>query len=135
MSVYSYEPPFFSYDDFYRLLDNAWTSSNASGQESQRQGDAQHQTLARDFQPRMDIHESPKSNLVTAYIELPGLAKSNVNIEVQNNRIIVSGERNFSKETTAKGLVHRERQYGKFSRTLPLPVGVKVRILYSFSHL
>lgn len=127
MSVYFYEP-FFSFDDFYRLFDDAWASRNTpSGKNPQRQRDeAQAQDLARGFQPRMDIQESPESNLVTATIELPGLNKQDVNIDIQNNRLIVSGEQIFSKEVNEKGFIHRERQTGKFSRTLPLPAGIKV---------
>ena len=78
---------------------------------------------------RMDIHESPESNLVTATVELPGLKKEDVSVDIRNNRLVVSGEVNTSKEYKENGYIHRERSTGKFSRTLPLPAGTKVSTL------
>ena len=74
----------------------------------------------------MDLHESKDSNLVTATFELPGLTKENVNIEIQKNSLVVSGEVTTSNELNENGYVHRERRVGRFSRRVPLPTGVKV---------
>jgi len=78
----------------------------------------------------MDLHEDTQTNVVTATFELPGLAKENLQIDadVINHRLTISGEHNISedKEDKAKGFTVRERRYGKFSRSLPLPHGVKV---------
>ena len=74
----------------------------------------------------MDIHESPDSNLVTATFELPGLTKENVNIDIQNNSLLVSGEVSTSSELNENGYVHRERRTGRFSRRVPLPAGTTV---------
>lgn len=76
---------------------------------------------------RLDLHENPETNTVTATFELPGLKKEDVQIDVQNNRLTVSGETKISSEHKEEGYVMRERRYGKFSRTLPLPVGTDVR--------
>lgn len=76
----------------------------------------------------MDIHEDSKSNAVTATFELPGLRKEDVNIEVHNNVLTVSGETKVSEERDENGYIVRERRYGKFSRALPLPQGIKVGI-------
>lgn len=72
------------------------------------------------------MHESTKDNKVTATFELPGLKKEDVTIDVHNNRLIVSGEYSSSNEEEKEGYVVRERREGKFSRTLPLPAGIKV---------
>ena len=74
----------------------------------------------------MDLHEDAQKNVVTATFELPGLKKEDVNIEVNNNRLTVSGESSSSSEKDDNGYAVRERRYGKFSRTLQLPQGVKV---------
>ncbi|EPQ58544.1 HSP20-like chaperone [Gloeophyllum trabeum ATCC 11539] len=73
----------------------------------------------------MDVHEDNQNNLVTATFELPGLKKEDVNIDVQNNQLSVSGETKISSERDENGYAVRERRYGKFSRTLPLPQGIK----------
>ena len=74
----------------------------------------------------MDLHEDQEKNLVTATFELPGLTKENVQIDVRDNVLTVSGESTISSERDEKGYSVRERRYGKFSRSLPLPQGIKV---------
>ena len=74
----------------------------------------------------MDLHEDAKTNTVTATFDLPGLPKEAVNIDIQNNRLTISGEDQSSSEKMEKGYTVRERSYGKFSRSLPLPSGTKV---------
>jgi len=74
----------------------------------------------------MDLHEDSSKNLVTASFELPGLQKEDINIDVHNNRLSVSGESKMSKDYDEHGWAVCERRFGKFSRTLQLPQGVKV---------
>ena len=77
----------------------------------------------------MDIHEDEKQNLITATFELPGLKKEDVNIDVHNNLLTISGGTKVTTENDENGYVVRERRFGKFSRSVPLPQGVKVRVL------
>ena len=74
----------------------------------------------------MDLHSSKDTNEMTATFELPGLKKDDVNIEVHNNRLVVSGESTLSEDAEKEGYAVRERRFGRFSRTLPLPDGTKV---------
>lgn len=133
MSIYF--EPFFSLDDFQRLFSDAFDPSIPPSERQltrRTERDAEpattqrSQALARGFQPRMDIHESPDSNLVTATFELPGLTKENINIDVQPGRLTVSGEQTLSNEYNENGFIHRERRTGRFERSLPLPNGTKV---------
>lgn len=75
---------------------------------------------------RMDLHENDESNIVTATFELPGLKKEDVSIDVQDGRLTIAGESKISTEHEKDGYAVRERSFGKFSRTLRLPQGVKV---------
>ena len=77
---------------------------------------------------RMDLHEDTEKNVVTASFELPGVEKQDVQINVHNNRLTVAAETKQSKEFEEGGFAVRERRFGKFSRTLQLPQGVKVCI-------
>ena len=72
------------------------------------------------------MHEDKEKNLVTATFELPGINKENVNIDVQNNVLTVSGESKFESGRDENGYVVRERRFGRFSRSLPIPQGLKV---------
>ncbi|KAI0262701.1 small heat shock protein [Gloeopeniophorella convolvens] len=77
------------------------------------------------FQPRMDVHHNKETNNVTVSFELPGLQKEDVTIDVHNNVLTVSGESKTSSERNEDGYAVRERRYGKFSRALSLPQGIK----------
>ena len=74
----------------------------------------------------MDVHEDAKNNSVTATFELPGLRKEDVNIDIHNNILTISGESKVASDRDENGWAVRERRYGKFSRSIPLPQGIKV---------
>ena len=77
----------------------------------------------------MNLHEDVQGNLVTATFELPGLVRDQVNIEVRNGHLTVSGEATQSSERNQDGYKIQERQFGKFLRTLQLPEGTEVNTL------
>lgn len=80
----------------------------------------------------MDVHDSGENNQVTATFELPGLKKEDVQIDLYNSCLKISGESKHSEERSEEGYALRERKYGKFSRTLAIPNGTKVRSVRSF---
>ena len=49
--------------------------------------------LVDDDNGRMDVHENAETNTITASFELPGLKPEQVNIDVYQDRLTVSGER------------------------------------------
>jgi len=126
MSTFFYEP-FYSLSDFDRLFDEAFAARTPGGTNNNQQVQRrdQNRPSSKFLRPRMDVHEDDKSNLVTATFELPGLSKENVSIDVQNNMLTVSGESKISNERDENGYAVRERRYGKFSRSIPLPQGIK----------
>ncbi|KAI8972609.1 HSP20-like chaperone [Trametes punicea] len=113
--------PFYSLADFDRLFDEAFNARTGSSAVAPRN----ENTASRPMRPRMDLHEDQEKNLVTATFELPGLTKENVQIDVKDNVLTVAGESTLSNERDEKGYTVRERRYGKFSRSLPLPQGIK----------
>ncbi|KAI0252283.1 HSP20-like chaperone [Lactifluus subvellereus] len=74
---------------------------------------------------RLDIYHDDKSNTVTATFEVPGMQKEDVTIDVHNNILTVSGETQQSTDRNEEGYSLRERRYGRFSRSVSLPPGVK----------
>ena len=73
-----------------------------------------------DFVYRIDVHQGP-DNTVVASFELSGLKKDDVNIELHNDRLTVSGESKHLEERIEGGYAVRERRFGKFTRSLPVP--------------
>ena len=58
-------------------------------------------------------------------VDLPGIARERVNVEVQRDRVIVDGERKEEPHLPDTPAFRRsERSYGPFHRTVPLPEGV-----------
>jgi HSP20 family protein len=78
-------------------------------------------TLRR-WMPAMDLVETEDHFVLRA--DLPGLGESDVNIEVEDNVLTVSGERKAEHETANEGYHRVERAFGSFSRSLTLPEGV-----------
>ncbi len=56
--------------------------------------------------------------------DLPGLTKEDVDIEVNDGMLTISGERSEEQKEDVDNFYRTERSYGAFSRTIPLPEGV-----------
>ncbi|KAJ7051166.1 small heat shock protein [Mycena amicta] len=114
MSVFYYDP----FTHFERVFDEAFRTPSRNGN---------HSNAVQEFRPRMDLHENTDSNIITATFELPGVKKEDVHIETlpEQGRLRVSAESKISEEHEKDGYAIRERRFGKFSRTLQLPRGIK----------
>jgi HSP20 family protein len=77
---------------------------------------------ARRWMPAMDLVETEDDFVLKA--DLPGLKEEDVNIEVEENVLTISGERKSEHEDKHEGYVRVERSYGSFRRSLTLPKGV-----------
>ena len=58
--------------------------------------------------------------------ELPGVNKDTVSVDALNNLLAVSGGSKTMAESNGNGYLSRERRFGRFSRTFPVPEVVKV---------
>ena len=72
--------------------------------------------------PSVDIRETEDAFVFTA--ELPGLAKEDVNITVEDKILTLSGERAWKDEEEKNSYRRIERNYGTFSRAFTLPNAV-----------
>jgi len=72
--------------------------------------------------PAMDLVETEDDFVLRA--DLPGLTEKDVNIELEDNVLTISGERKAEHEERKEGYYRIERASGSFSRTLTLPEGV-----------
>jgi HSP20 family protein len=70
----------------------------------------------------MDLLETENDFVLRA--DLPGLSESDVNIELENNVLTISGERKSETEERKEGYYRVERASGSFSRSLTLPDGI-----------
>jgi HSP20 family protein len=72
--------------------------------------------------PPMDLVEHDDHFLLRA--DLPGLSEADVNIELNDGALTISGERKAEHKQQERGFYRLERQFGSFSRTLTLPDGI-----------
>src|SRR4051812_39908337 len=86
-------------------------------------GGGNGQSLRR-WVPAMDLVETEEHFVLRA--DLPGLGTEDVNIEVEDNVLTVSGERKVEHETQREGFYRVERASGAFRRSLTLPDGVNL---------
>ncbi|KAF8077856.1 HSP20-like chaperone [Lyophyllum atratum] len=121
MTSIFYEP-FYDIDRFFDAVSPLLTGQ---GQGQARRAIENEDSAVRAVRPRMDLHEDKDTNTVTAMFELPGLKKDDVSIDLQNGRLTISAENKPPEDLKPDGYAIRERRYGKFSRTLQVPPGVK----------
>jgi HSP20 family protein len=55
--------------------------------------------------------------------ELPGIPEENVTVEIDDDAIVIQGERQVERTETKGGMTRTERRYGEFYRAIPLPDG------------
>jgi HSP20 family protein len=72
--------------------------------------------------PAMDLVETNDQYVLRA--DLPGLSDEDVNVQLQDSVLTVSGERKAETDQQQEGYYRLERAFGAFSRSLTLPEGV-----------
>ena len=73
--------------------------------------------------PRLDLTETEDGFQLA--VDLPGMKKDDVHIRMEDDRLIISGERTEEKKTEDRNMVRMERSFGSFYRSLRLPKGIK----------
>lgn len=61
---------------------------------------------------------------VVVQLEVPGLDKNDLNVEIQGNHLVVRGEKRFNREDTEGRYRVLQCAYGSFQRIVPLPTVV-----------
>lgn len=95
-----------------RLFDEIWSTPAAR---TWRNSDAQ-------WSPACDIEEAEDHYLLT--LDMPGIPKDNIKIEVIDNQLMISGERKQEQRKKTDGAWYSERRQGKFQRAFTLPAGL-----------
>ena len=72
--------------------------------------------------PKVDIHENEQE--FEFLLELPGVRKEDLQIELEQDVLYVSGERKVAEETKETNVHRMEQFYGSFHRSFHLPQGL-----------
>jgi len=73
--------------------------------------------------PPVDVAETEQA--ITVNVELPGLDEKDIDVTFQGNQLTIRAERKFEEEKKDTRYHRVERQYGTFTRTLPMPDNLK----------
>ena len=71
------------------------------------------------MKPTVDISESARN--YTIKVEVPGVEKEDIHIDVQDDMLVIRGEKKHEKEQKDEHFHRIERSYGSFQRVLNLP--------------
>lgn len=74
------------------------------------------------WSPRTDLLETDNSYRIR--LDLPGMTKEDITINLQNNTLTVRGERKSERTDEEEDYVRVERAFGTFHRTFTLPDAV-----------
>ena len=72
------------------------------------------------WMPPVDIYQTGDQELVLK-AELPGMAREDIDITVENFVLTIKGEKKFAGDVKEEPFHHAERRYGTFSRSFSLP--------------
>jgi HSP20 family protein len=73
--------------------------------------------------PAVDIFEGENRDLVLR-AELPGMSREDIEVTVENNALILKGNKKFDAEVKEENYRRIERAYGTFHRSFTLPTTV-----------
>jgi HSP20 family protein len=96
--------------DMNRLFDRFFEGRAANG-------------TSRRWVPAMDLVETDDHLVLRG--DLPGMTEDDVDIEIKDSVLTVSGERRAEHEDKGEGYHRVERAFGSFSRSLSLPQGIE----------
>ncbi len=108
--------PFREMEDMQRVMNRMFQSSFSRGLQS---GALSGETFS--YSPDIDVKDAGKEYVIR--VDLPGIDKDKVNVKVEQNHIVISGERTTEKDESngQSGVYRSERSFGSFHRVIPLP--------------
>lgn len=78
-----------------------------------------HFPQMQSLSPSVDVYEEPDTVVVKA--ELPGIGKEDVEVNISDNVLTITGEKKSEEKVERKDYHRIERSYGSFSRSIRLP--------------
>lgn len=75
------------------------------------------------WMPAVELQDSDSNLILRA--QIPGIEAKDLDIQVTREAVSIAGEHRYEKKAEDKGLFRSEFRYGKFQRTIPLPVQIQ----------
>ncbi len=87
--------------------------------------------IKTDFTPSVNTREGEHAYHVE--VDLPGVKKDDIDVDVKDNIVTISGERKTKKEVKEEDYYKVESSYGRFERSFTLPENVDVENIHAES--
>ena len=111
-------------DEMDRLF-SRWTGGGGllgeQGARSARGWMSQMVQSLGDWAPAIEAFQRGNEFVVRA--EVPGMTRTDLNVEVGDDSLTIRGERTHEQQDKSEGMFWTERSYGSFCRVVPLPPG------------
>jgi HSP20 family protein len=114
-------------DEMDRLFENfgmgrgLFPSASSQGSAANWDAGDYNQGMPSMWSPHVEVRERNGKLVIDA--DLPGMKRDDINVRVEDDEVIIQGERHQETSGTQSGYYRSERSYGSFYRTIPLPEG------------
>ena len=92
-----------------------------------RSRDLDDEVSLSDWRPPVDIFETDDGLVLK--VELPGIGKDDISVEIKDNVLILKGERLIDPEIKDEHYYRQERAFGKFHRSFSLQQSIKPNLI------
>jgi HSP20 family protein len=75
------------------------------------------------WSPAIELQETETELLLKA--QLPGINPEELDIQVSENAVFLSGEHKEQQKSDSQGIFRSEFHYGRFKRVIPLPIAIQ----------
>ena len=83
------------------------------------------------FTPAVDVYED--ADKLVLKLEIPGVKQEDLDIRLENQTLVIKGERKFEQTEKAENFHRIERRFGSFVRSFTLPQTVNAEGVTAFS--
>jgi len=88
-------------------------------------------SFANDFSPAINTREGEYAYHVE--VDLPGIKKEDITIQIEDNKLVISGERKVKEEIKEENYYKVESSFGTFSRSFSLPDDADIENIHAES--
>ena len=82
----------------------------------------QQGTMRQSFMPLAEMEQT--DDAIHLKVEVPGMKAEDLDVQVTREAVMITGERKSQSKSQKNGMTRSEFRYGKFNRTIPLPMPI-----------
>jgi len=108
--------PFYEMNTLQKEINKLFTSAQEGGGEASS-------LEKRGWVPEVDICENEHD--IRVMVAIPGMEQKDIDVSLEDNQLVIKGEKKLEKEDKGKNYIRREISYGSFYRAFTVSTHVK----------